>query len=208
MVLMNFACQRGGFSWTACRVRVQEKLERLRAEVKEKRRNVAVLESRIQQQMEADVEKTPAELVEIINRLKAALGEKDFAVEIMTADNRILQEQLKAKAQKAKKVEDELAQVKAALAARANEPSAASPSAPAPEVAAAAAGTDAPTVSRALDFEGVVSRETQAGAAHGEQEDEWRLQVLSKVPQQAAQPGAEGPSPPGWVAHCTLFSYV
>ncbi|GAQ93036.1 hypothetical protein KFL_012640010 [Klebsormidium nitens] len=160
---------------------ITEKLEKLRAEVKEKRRNVAVLESRIQQQMEADVEKTPAQLVDSVNRLKAALGEKEFAVEMMTADNRILQEQLKAKAQKAKKVEEELVQVKAALAARAGEASPASPSAPAQEVAAVATGTDASTVSRALDFDGVVSRETQAGAAHSEQEDEWRLQVLSKV---------------------------
>jgi hypothetical protein len=168
---------------TASTVHQQEKLRRLREEVKEKRRNVTVLESRIQQQMESDAEKTPAELFETVTRLKAALGEKEFAVEIMTADNRILREQLKAKAQKLRRVEEELTRMKAAAAAQVatrNSP-AGTPSTPIQGVVASPLESDGSSVSRALDFDGAVNKDLQPGPVAGTPDNDWRMQVLSKV---------------------------
>ena len=162
---------------------VQTKVARLREEVAEKRRNVEILESRIQQQMELDAEKSPAELLETVTSLKAALGEKEFAVEIATADNRILREQLRAKNQKLRKAEEEIAQLKANVAA----PSVSQNGSPTPGWAQSISASDGPSVSRALDFEGAANGDHHADAMPDSAQDSLQMQLLSKVSIQRPQ---------------------
>lgn len=155
---------------------MQEKVARLRKEVAAKRRNVETLEQRIQQQMELDAEKSPAELLETVTRLKTALGEKEFAVEIATADNRILREQLRAKNQKLRKAEEEIVQLKASAAAPNGVPGS-----PTPGWLPAVPASDGPSVSRALDFDGAANGDHQAGPTPDPEQEGLRTQLASKV---------------------------
>ncbi|XVE95514.1 hypothetical protein REPUB_Repub02eG0104100 [Reevesia pubescens] len=78
--------------------KLREQMRRLKDEINEKRHQIRVLEQR----MIGSVEKTPhtstnAEMSKALSKLTTQLNEKTFELEIKSADNRILQEQLQMK---------------------------------------------------------------------------------------------------------------
>ncbi|WCJ44381.1 Kinesin-like protein KIN-7E chloroplastic [Euphorbia peplus] len=79
-------------------VQLKEQMQRMKDEIREKRRQMHVLEKR----MTGSVEMTPHtsssfELSQALSKLTTQLNEKAFELEIKSADNRILQEQLQMK---------------------------------------------------------------------------------------------------------------
>ncbi|KAK6246240.1 hypothetical protein SCA6_009330 [Theobroma cacao] len=77
---------------------LREQMRKLKDEISEKRHQIRVLEQR----MIGSVEKTPhtsnsAEMSQALSKLTTQLNEKTFELEIKSADNRILQEQLQRK---------------------------------------------------------------------------------------------------------------
>ncbi|XP_022768152.1 kinesin-like protein KIN-7C, mitochondrial isoform X2 [Durio zibethinus] len=77
---------------------LREQMRKLKDEINEKRHQIRVLEQR----MIGSVEKTPdisnnAEMSQALSKLTTQLNEKTFELEIKSADNRILQEQLQLK---------------------------------------------------------------------------------------------------------------
>ncbi|XP_065881166.1 kinesin-like protein KIN-7C, mitochondrial [Euphorbia lathyris] len=79
-------------------LQLKEQMQRLKDEIREKRRQKHVLEKR----MTGSIELTPrtssgTELSQALSKLTAQLNEKTFELEIKSADNRILQEQLQMK---------------------------------------------------------------------------------------------------------------
>ncbi|XVE60299.1 hypothetical protein DITRI_Ditri05aG0117700 [Diplodiscus trichospermus] len=77
---------------------LREQIRKLKVEINEKRHQIRVLEQR----MIGSVEKTPhtsnnAEMAQALSKLTTQLNEKTFELEIKSADNRILQEQLQMK---------------------------------------------------------------------------------------------------------------
>ncbi|XWS25109.1 hypothetical protein CRYUN_Cryun27aG0042700 [Craigia yunnanensis] len=80
---------------------LREQMRKLKDEISEKRHQIRVLEQR----MIGSVEKTPhtsnnAEMSQALSKLTTQLNEKTFELEIKSADNRILQEQLQMKISK------------------------------------------------------------------------------------------------------------
>ncbi|KAK9098642.1 hypothetical protein Syun_025687 [Stephania yunnanensis] len=76
----------------------QSQIQKLECEIQEKRRQMMVLEQRIVENGKASVANTSlVDMQKTIMRLEAQCNEKDFELEIKSADNRILEEQLKNK---------------------------------------------------------------------------------------------------------------
>ncbi|KAL6650591.1 hypothetical protein ACP70R_009516 [Stipagrostis hirtigluma subsp. patula] len=78
---------------------IQEQIEKLKDEINEKKSHINMLEQRMVQSLETT--EGPAiktELSQTFAKLSTQLSEKTFELEIMSADNRILQDQLQAKA--------------------------------------------------------------------------------------------------------------
>ncbi|KAL7086204.1 hypothetical protein ACP275_14G324500 [Erythranthe tilingii] len=78
--------------------KLQEKIKKLKDEIKEKKLQMRILEQR----MIGSVEKSPYgssldEMSQALSRLATQLNEKTFELEIKSADNRVLQEQLRGK---------------------------------------------------------------------------------------------------------------
>ncbi|CAA0840821.1 P-loop containing nucleoside triphosphate hydrolases superfamily protein, partial [Striga hermonthica] len=78
--------------------KLQEKVQKLKDEIREKKHQIGVLEQR----MIGSVEMSPygssiVEMSQALSRFAAELNEKTFELEIKSADNRVLQEQLQEK---------------------------------------------------------------------------------------------------------------
>lgn len=79
-------------------LQIQEQIVRLKDEIAEKKSHIHMLEQRMVQSLETT--EGPAiktELSQTFSKLSTQLSEKTFELEIMSADNRILQDQLQAK---------------------------------------------------------------------------------------------------------------
>lgn len=79
-------------------IKIQAQIQKLEDEIEEKKRQMRVLERRITGTGEAIANNaSPAETQQTIAKLMSQCNEKAFELEIKSADNRILQEQLQAK---------------------------------------------------------------------------------------------------------------
>ncbi|XP_008461002.2 kinesin-like protein KIN-7D, mitochondrial [Cucumis melo] len=84
-------------------------IESLEHEIQEKKKQMRVLEQRITESREASVANASvAEMQQTVTRLMAQCNEKGFELEIKSADNRILQEQLQNKSAENKELQDKL----------------------------------------------------------------------------------------------------
>ncbi|XP_022146181.1 kinesin-like protein KIN-7D, mitochondrial [Momordica charantia] len=84
-------------------------IQNLEHEIQEKRKQMRVLEQRITESREASVANTSlAEMQQTVTRLMAQCNEKGFELEIKSADNRILQEQLQNKNAENKDLQDKV----------------------------------------------------------------------------------------------------
>ncbi|KAI7739169.1 hypothetical protein M8C21_027277, partial [Ambrosia artemisiifolia] len=93
-------------------------VENLEREIEEKRRQMRVLEKQIIESNEASISNTSlADMQQTMMRLMTQCDEKDFELEIKTADNRILQEQLQNKCSKNKELEERITLLEQQLAA-------------------------------------------------------------------------------------------
>ncbi|GJN27586.1 hypothetical protein PR202_gb15618 [Eleusine coracana subsp. coracana] len=77
---------------------IQEQIKKLKDEINEKKSHIRVLEQRMVQSLETTEDSSvKTELSQTFSKLSTQLSEKTFELEIMSADNRILQDQLQAK---------------------------------------------------------------------------------------------------------------
>ncbi|XP_022947588.1 kinesin-like protein KIN-7D, mitochondrial isoform X1 [Cucurbita maxima] len=89
----------------SCKTQIQS----LEHEIQEKRKQMRVLEQRITESREASVSNASlAEMQQTVTRLMAQCNEKGFELEIKSADNRILQEQLLNKNAENKELQDKV----------------------------------------------------------------------------------------------------
>ncbi|KAI5059519.1 hypothetical protein GOP47_0025838 [Adiantum capillus-veneris] len=89
---------------------LQAQMERTKNEIQEKRRQIQVLEKRIVEAGKAALNNaSPVELSETMSKLMGQLNEKEFELELKTADNRILQEQLQTRMSEIKELQDTIA---------------------------------------------------------------------------------------------------
>ncbi|KAK9136268.1 hypothetical protein Syun_015598 [Stephania yunnanensis] len=96
----------------------QSQIQKLECEIQEKRRQMMVLEQRIVENGKASVANTSlVDMQQTITRLAAQCNEKDFELEIKSADNRILEEQLKNKHSENKELEEKVLLLKQQLTA-------------------------------------------------------------------------------------------
>jgi centromeric protein E len=72
-------------------------IEKTKEEIQEKRHQMQLLEDRIKTSDASNPNAIPLEISQHISSLTTQLNEKAFDLEIKSADNRILQEQLEAK---------------------------------------------------------------------------------------------------------------
>eukprot|EP01018_Ginkgo_biloba_P020937 Gb_03332 [translate_table: standard] len=78
--------------------KIHVQMQKMEEEIEEKKRQMRILEHRITGSGEAAVNNaTPADMQQTLAKLMAQYNEKAFELEIKSADNRILQEQLQAK---------------------------------------------------------------------------------------------------------------
>ncbi|KAI3809808.1 hypothetical protein L1987_19408 [Smallanthus sonchifolius] len=97
-------------------------IENLEREIEEKRRQMRVLEKQIIESNEASISNTSlADMQQTMMRLMTQCDEKDFELEIKTADNRILQEQLQNKCTENKELQERITLLEQQLAAAQSE---------------------------------------------------------------------------------------
>ncbi|KAK1439887.1 hypothetical protein QVD17_05711 [Tagetes erecta] len=97
-------------------------IENLEQEIEEKRRQMRVLEKQIIESNEASISNTSlADMQQTMMRLMTQCDEKDFELEIKTADNRILQEQLQNKCSENKELQERITLLEQQLAAAQSE---------------------------------------------------------------------------------------
>ncbi|KAI7730530.1 hypothetical protein M8C21_006243, partial [Ambrosia artemisiifolia] len=97
-------------------------VENLEREIEEKRRQMRVLEKQIIESNEASISNTSlADMQQTMMRLMTQCDEKDFELEIKTADNRILQEQLQNKCSENKELQERNTLLEQQLAAAQSE---------------------------------------------------------------------------------------
>uniref|UniRef100_I1PLF4 Kinesin-like protein n=1 Tax=Oryza glaberrima TaxID=4538 RepID=I1PLF4_ORYGL len=92
---------------------LQEQIEKLKNEIDEKKSHIRVLEQRMAQSLETTED--PAirtEMSQTFSKLSTQLSEKTFELEIMSADNRILQDQLQAKVSENAELVETVAQLR------------------------------------------------------------------------------------------------
>lgn len=91
-------------------MQLQAQMERTKEEIQEKRRQMEVLEKRIVEAGKAALNNaSPVEMSETISKVMGQLNEKEFELELKTADNRILQEQLQTRMSEIKQLQDTIA---------------------------------------------------------------------------------------------------
>ncbi|KAJ3675228.1 hypothetical protein LUZ60_004270 [Juncus effusus] len=76
---------------------IQEQVRKLKTEINEKKLQMHVLEQRMVGSLEETELTSNIEMSQTVSKLTAQLSEKTFELEIMSADNRILQDQLQSK---------------------------------------------------------------------------------------------------------------
>ncbi|TVU14470.1 hypothetical protein EJB05_37940, partial [Eragrostis curvula] len=94
-------------------LQIQEQIEKLKNEINEKKSHIHMLEQRMVQSLE--ISEDPAvktELSQTFSKLSTQLSEKTFELEIMSADNRILQDQLQAKVTENVELQETVAQLR------------------------------------------------------------------------------------------------
>ncbi|CAK9259107.1 unnamed protein product [Sphagnum jensenii] len=87
-------------------VQIQVQIEKTKEEIQEKRHQMLLLEDRIKTSDASNPNAIPLEISQHISSLTTQLNEKAFDLEIKSADNRILQEQLEAKTAEINKLQD------------------------------------------------------------------------------------------------------
>ncbi|CAL5032036.1 unnamed protein product [Urochloa decumbens] len=94
-------------------VQIQEQIEKLKDEIAEKKSHIHLLEQRMVQSLETTEDPaTKTELSQTFSKLSTQLSEKTFELEIMSADNRILQDQLQAKVTENVELQETVAQLR------------------------------------------------------------------------------------------------
>ncbi|CAN6275714.1 unnamed protein product [Urochloa humidicola] len=94
-------------------VQIQEQIEKLKDEIAEKKSHIHLLELRMVQSLETTEDPaTKTELSQTFSKLSSQLSEKTFELEIMSADNRILQDQLQAKVTENVELQETVAQLR------------------------------------------------------------------------------------------------
>ncbi|XP_051150892.1 kinesin-like protein KIN-7C, mitochondrial [Andrographis paniculata] len=93
--------------------KLQESMQRLKDEIRGKKRQMRILEQR----MIGSIELSPygssiVEMSQALSRLATQLNEKTFELEIKSADNRILQEQLRGKTMENNEMQETITQLK------------------------------------------------------------------------------------------------
>ncbi|KAK1423909.1 hypothetical protein QVD17_19220 [Tagetes erecta] len=97
-------------------------IENLEQEIEEKRRQMRVLEKQIIESNEASISNTSlADMQQTMMRLMTQCDEKGFELEIKTADNRILQEQLQKKCSENKELQERITLLEQQLSAAKSE---------------------------------------------------------------------------------------
>ncbi|KAK9165379.1 hypothetical protein Scep_000570 [Stephania cephalantha] len=112
----------------------QSQIQNLEKEIQEKRRQMKILEKRIVESGEASV--ASASLVDMqqtIAKLMTQCSEKDYELEIKSADNRVLQDQLQTKCAEIKELQEKIQFLQQQLASAASEKSSPSSDQCAPE---------------------------------------------------------------------------
>uniref|UniRef100_A0A453C0J7 Kinesin motor domain-containing protein n=2 Tax=Aegilops tauschii subsp. strangulata TaxID=200361 RepID=A0A453C0J7_AEGTS len=91
----------------------QDQIERLKNEISEKKSHIHVLEQRIMQSLETtDDPAIRTEMTQTFSRLSTQLSEMTCELEIMSADNKILQDQLQTKVSENAELQETVAQLK------------------------------------------------------------------------------------------------
>lgn len=92
---------------------IQDQIERLKNEISEKKSHIHVLEQRIMQSLEStDDPAIRTEMTQTFSRLSTQLSEMTCELEIMSADNKILQDQLQTKVSENAELQETVAQLK------------------------------------------------------------------------------------------------
>lgn len=92
---------------------IQDQIERLKNEIGEKKSHIHALEHRIMQSLEStDDPAIRTEMSQTFSKLSMQLSEKTFELEIMSADNKILQDQLQAKVSENAELQEAVAQLR------------------------------------------------------------------------------------------------
>ncbi|VAH32519.1 unnamed protein product [Triticum turgidum subsp. durum] len=92
---------------------IQDQIERLKNEISEKKSHIHVLEQRIMQSLETtDDPAIRTEMTQTFSRLSTQLSEMTCELEIMSADNKILQDQLQTKVSENAELQETVAQLK------------------------------------------------------------------------------------------------
>uniref|UniRef100_J3LY15 Kinesin motor domain-containing protein n=2 Tax=Oryza brachyantha TaxID=4533 RepID=J3LY15_ORYBR len=92
---------------------IQEQIEKLKNEINEKKSHIRVLEQRMAESLETTEDPVMrTEMSQTFSKLSTQLSEKTFELEIMSADNRILQDQLQAKVSENAELKESVAQLR------------------------------------------------------------------------------------------------
>ncbi|KAL2652994.1 hypothetical protein R1flu_021122 [Riccia fluitans] len=94
---------------------LQSQMQKLKDEIQEKKRQLKLLEQRIGSADALPSTASPLEMSQTISKLTGQLNEKAFELEIKTADNRILQEQLQTKAAEITEMQDTIHSLRSQL---------------------------------------------------------------------------------------------
>ncbi|KAM0923546.1 hypothetical protein ACQ4PT_005464 [Festuca glaucescens] len=92
---------------------IHDQIERLKNDIGEKKSHIHALEQRIMQSLETtDDPAIRTEMSQTFSKLSMQLSEKTFELEIMSADNKILQDQLQAKVSENAELQEAVAQLR------------------------------------------------------------------------------------------------
>ncbi|XP_058785654.1 kinesin-like protein KIN-7D, mitochondrial [Vicia villosa] len=99
----------------------KSQIENLEREIQEKRKQMRLLEQRLTETGESSMANSSlVEMQQTVSRLMTQCNEKAFELEIKSADNRVLQEQLNDKSSENKELQEKLKQLEQQLAASSN----------------------------------------------------------------------------------------
>ncbi|KAL5073606.1 hypothetical protein RYX36_012590 [Vicia faba] len=99
----------------------KSQIENLEREIQEKRKQMRLLEQRLTETSESSMANSSlVEMQQTVSRLMTQCNEKAFELEIKSADNRVLQEQLNDKCSENKELQEKLKQLEQQLAASSN----------------------------------------------------------------------------------------
>nr|XP_010930730.1 kinesin-like protein KIN-7E, chloroplastic isoform X2 [Elaeis guineensis]XP_010930731.1 kinesin-like protein KIN-7E, chloroplastic isoform X2 [Elaeis guineensis] len=97
-------------------MQIQEQMQKLKDEISEKKLQMRVLEQRMAGSFEVTQQSSNGvEMSQMLSKLTSELSEKTFELEIMSADNRILQEQLQVKMSEIAELQDTISMLRQQL---------------------------------------------------------------------------------------------